>query len=314
MDYAIFFRRAIAIDRLTKELGKYDVFVSAYNSSDRVQRVFSEVRASRKIWLVHPEYQYTAIDLPDGYPTVLPADRDELVQVDALLSEIGTIGSGHLCIDITGFMRHTLAFLLPKLLHAGIGEFTALYSEPVSYSKQEATQFSTTTSGSVRPVRGMYGSPGAGKDHLVMAIGYDHKLISEVSAYKDGVITHPLFAFPSLSADMYQQSAVRAEKSGDIVLKPEWVSNRLFAPANDPFATAGVVSELVRTIDTKGVGQNIYLSPLSTKPQVLGMSLFWLLEGQSRGRCSLLLPECVTYSRETSTGLRRLWKYRVELT
>lgn len=313
MDYAIFFRRPIAIDRLAKELGTYDVFVSAYNSSDRVQRVFTEVRADCKIWLVHPEYQYTAVDLPAGHSVVHPADRDEMVQTDALLAEIGALGSGHLCIDITGFMRHTLALLLPKLLHAGVKEFTALYSEPVSYSKQEATQFSTTTSGSVRPVRGMYGSPGTGKDHLVMAVGYDHKLISEVAAYKDGVITHPLFAFPSLSADMYQQSAVRAEKSGDIVLKPEWVSNRIFAPANDPFTTAGVVSDLVRSIDTKGSGHNIFLSPLSTKPQVLGMSLFWLLEGQRRGRCTLLLPECVTYSRETSTGLRRLWKYHIEL-
>ena len=85
------------------------------------------------------------------------------------------------------------------------------------------------------------------------------------------------------------------------------------APANDPFSTAQVISDKVREIDGRAPDQNIYLAPLSTKAQTLGMSLYWQLEGRARGRCTLLLPECITYSRETSTGLKRLWKYEVEL-
>jgi hypothetical protein len=238
---------------------------------------------------------------------------DEIGQIDALLAAVPNIDASSLCIDVTGFMRNSLAFLVPKLAYLGVKSFTALYSEPVSYSKQEATQFTTTTSDVVRPVRGMYGSPGNGQNHLLMAVGYDHQLISQVFSYKDGVTTHPLFAFPSLSADMYQQSALRAEKSGEIVLKDDWINNRFFAPANDPFSTAGMVSERIRHIDRKGSGENIFLAPLSTKAQVLGMSLYWLLEGRSRGRCTILLPECLTYSRETSTGIKRLWSYEVEL-
>lgn len=313
MDYALFYRRAIAIDRVEKEVGKYDIFVSAYNSSDRVRTVFSEVRAARKLWLVHPEYQYSPVELPVGFPLVQPSALDEVVQVDALIDALGPLDGRTLCIDITGFMRHVLVFLLPRLAYAGVKSFSALYSEPVSYMKQEATSFSTTTSGVVRPVRGMYGSSSVGRDHLLMAVGYDHQLISEVSAYKDGVTVHPLFAFPSLSADMYQQSALRAERSGEVVLQPEWVSNRLFAPANDPFSTALVVSERIRAIDERSENQNIYLAPLSTKVQALGMSLYWCLEGRTRGRCTLLLPECLTYSRETSSGLKRLWSYEMEL-
>ena len=314
MDYALFYRRPIPIERIAKETGRFDVFVSAYNSSDRVRTVFAEVEAKRKLWLVHPEYQYAQLELPAAVPLVQPTSLDEVGQVEDLLRAIGPLDGRSLCVDITGFMRHVLVFLLPKLAFAGVKVFTALYSEPVSYKKQEATAFSTTTSGVVRPVRGMYGSPGLGRDHLLVAVGYDHQLISEVSANKDGVTIHPVFAFPSLSADMYQQSALRAEKSGEVVLRPDWVSNRVFAPANDPFSTALVVSDRVREIDARGVDQNIYLSPLSTKAQALGMSLFWCLEGRSRGRCTLLLPECLTYSRETSTGLKRLWKYEVELT
>ncbi|MBX7132663.1 MAG: hypothetical protein K1X67_08320 [Fimbriimonadaceae bacterium] len=314
MDYTLFFRRAVAPDRFAKELERFDIFVSAFNSSDRVRNVFQGVRADKKLWLVHPEYQYAEIELPTGTDCVQPTSLDEVAQIEALLDAMGPLAGRSICIDITGFMRHALVFLLPRLSYAGVTSFTALYSEPMRYLKQEATSFSTTTSGVVRPVRGMYGTPGSGQDHLLMAVGYDHQLVSEVSTYKDGVTVHPLFAFPSLSPDMYQQSALRAEKSGEVVLRPEWVSNRVFAPANDPFSTAGVVSQTVAEVDSRGQEENIFLSPLSTKVQALGMSLYWFLEGRARGRCSILLPECVTYSRETSIGLKRLWRYEVELT
>lgn len=313
MDYSIFYKRCVQVDRLSKELSEFDVFISAYNSSDRVKIVFGKISAKKKIWLIHPEYQYLNIEYPVGHVIVAPPVGDEIGQIDALLATISDIEKVSLCIDITGFMRNSLAFLVPKLAYLGVKSFTAIYSEPISYFKQEATQFTTTTSDVVRPVRGMYGSPGSGQNHLLMAVGYDHQLISQVFSYKDGVTTHPLFAFPSLSADMYQQSALRAEKSGEIVLKEDWVNNRFFAPANDPFSTAGMISERIRHIDRKGPGENIFLSPLSTKAQVLGMSLYWLLEGRIRGRCTILLPECLTYSRETSTGVKRLWSYEVEL-
>ena len=309
----MFYRRCLKVDRLAKGLGRFDVFISAYNSSERVRVVFNHVNAKQKIWLIHPEYQYLPIEHPVGHTVVAPAMGDEIDQIGALLAAVPNIGSVSLCIDITGFMRNALAFLVPKLANLGVKSFTATYSEPVSYSQQESTQFTTTTSEVVRPVRGMYGSPGNGQNHLLMAIGYDHQLIGQVFSYKDGVTTHPLFAFPSLSADMYQQSALRAERSGEVVLKEDWINNRFFAPANDPFSTAGMVSERIRHIDRKGPGENIFLAPLSTKAQVLGMSLYWLLEGRSRGRCTILLPECLTYARETSTGIKRLWSYDVEL-
>jgi hypothetical protein len=311
MDYSLFYRRTITINRLAKELGKFDFLLSAYNSSDRVRIAFENIEAQKKIWLIHPEYQYLQIEYPKDGVVVGPQSADEIAQIEAAISVMPEIESASICIDITGFMRHSLAFLIPKLEKIGVKRFTAIYSEPISYTKQEETQFATTTSDVVRPIRGMYGSPGAGQNHLIMAIGYDHKLVGQVFSYKDGVITHPLFAFPSLSADMYQQSALRAEKSGEIVLKEDWVNNRFFSPANDPFSTASIISERVRVIDKKGAGENIFLSPLSTKAQVLGMSLYWLLEGRHRGRCSVILPECVTYSRETSTGLKRLWAYLI---
>lgn len=313
-DYSLFYRRSVNTDRIAKELPEFDIFVSAFNSSDRVGQVFQSVRAQRKIWLIHPEYVYAPLDEPIGYAKVKPTTTDEIAQVGALLTEIGDLNGKRLCIDITGFMRHVLTFLVAKLAHSGVREFTAVYSEPMFYKKQEQTAFSTTTSGVVRPVRGMAGSNSSpAQDFLIIAVGYDHKLISEVASYKDNSKVYPIFAFPSLSADMYQQSAIRASDSGEVALEVGWISNRKFAPANDPFATASIVGDVVKEIDKKGPKSNIYLSPLSTKVQALGFALYWQLEGKPRGGVTLLLPECLTYSRETSSGLKRLWSYEIEL-
>lgn len=313
-DYSIYFRRAIDVNRISLETPQFDVFVSAFNSNDRVTKVFSEISSKKKIWLLHPEYCFSPLEEPTGFPIVRPLVNDEISQVSALLAEVGDLTGVELCVDVTGFMRHVLVFLVAKLAHMGLKKFTALYSEPVSYTKREDTAFSTTTSGLVRPVRGMAGNnSSSAQDHLIIAVGYDHKLISEVANHKDDSLVYPLFAFPSLSADMYQQSAAKASESGEVTLRGEWVSSRRFAPANDPFSTAAVVAEVVRDIDKRGNPANIYLAPLSTKVQTLGLALYWQLEGRVRGGVTVLLPECIKYSRETSKGLKRLWLYTVEL-
>jgi hypothetical protein len=313
LDYSIFYRRSITPERIAKEVPAFDVFVSAFNLSDRVQRVFSDVVACRKVWLLHPEYGYNAMEEPQGCEVVRPDVLDEVSQVNHLLAVLGDLRGRSLCVDITGFMRHVLVFLVVKLANMGLGSVDIVYSEPISYSKAEETVFSTTTSGVVRTVRGMSASSlQQGKDHLIVGVGFDAKLISLVAHYKDDAVAHPIFAFPSLSADMYQQSAMKAAQSGEVALQGEWIDNRVFAPANDPFATAEVVRDLVDDIDRREASANIYMAPLSTKVQALGFALYWWLEGRVRGGVSLLLPECLTYSRETSSGLRRLWLYTVE--
>jgi hypothetical protein len=280
-----------------------------------VQSVFEKTPAGRKIWLVHPEYKYLEAELPDAGEVVKPAQKDEREQVQALLEATGPLVGRRVCIDITGFMRHVLTFLVAKLNALGVNSFTAVYSEPEAYSKQEATVFSTQTTGRVRAIAGMRLSNNEdAQDALVLGVGFDHALINEVMNNKDHVVVYPILGFPPLSPDMFQQSAIRASHSGGPALEEAWITNRRFAPANDPFATAGVVAELVRKIDGARLPPNVYLSPLSTKVQALGFALYWVLEGKGRGAVSMLLPECETYSRETSTGLKRLWTYEVELT
>ncbi len=231
-----------------------------------------------------------------------------------LIAKVGDLRGKSICIDITGFMRHAIVFLFAKLKACGVDKLIALYSEPDAYLKQERTLFSTATSGTVRSVRGMHGTHDPNRmDFLIIGVGYDHRLIGEVANSKDSAVSYPVFAFPSLSPDMYQQSVMRAADCGELTISNTWLVNRRFAPANDPFATAQVLSTILGDIDRMHPGSNIYLSPLSTKAQTLGFGLFWLLEGRSRGAVTMLMPECVSYARETSTGFRRLWEYTVEL-
>ncbi len=317
IDYSIFYRRSIGANRIGLEIPRFDVFLSAYNSSERVKRVFGDIRARQKFWLLHPEYCYTAPEEPNNALVIKPADRDEIIQVNAIVQAIGgenALPNLNVCIDITGFMRHVLVFLVAKLSYCGMKNISFLYSEPVTYTQLEDTPFSTTTSGLVRPIRGMAkASTSNDKDHLIIGVGYDHKLISEVVNNKDDAEVYPVFGFPSLGADMYQQSAVRASESGDVALSGKWVSNRKFSPANDPFSTADTIGRIISSIDLKHAVPNVYLSPLSTKAQTLGFAIYWVLEGVKRGGVSMLMPECITYSRETSQGMKRLWLYEVEL-
>ncbi|MCB5206701.1 hypothetical protein [Methylovorus mays] len=314
IDYSIYYRRPINTDRINKELEECDIFISAFNSSDRVQKIFEEVQAKQKFWFIQPEYAYKPLEYPTGYPIVAPNELDEALQLRALLDEVGMLHNKKVYIDITGFMRHTLCFMIPMLAYAGLKEFTALYSEPLFYKKQENTTFTNSTSGNVRPVRGMAGSNHSqSRDFLIIGVGYDSKLINEVTTHKDNSVVYPLFAFPSLSPDMYQQSAIAASLGGDAAISGEWITNRKFAPANDPFSTAQALKSVVSEIDRKFSNANIYISPLSTKVQAMGFALYWFLEGKQRGAVSLILPECTGYTRETSEGIKRLWTYTIEL-
>lgn len=313
IDYSIYYRRTISPEKIKLEAPNYDIFVSAYNESDRVRTTFSQIDSLRKVWLIQPEYGYSTIEEPSIGELVRPSSTHESTQISELFSALGDIKAKKVCIDITGFMRHTLVFLVAYLANRGIQSIDFLYSEPISYSKGVGTVFSTTTSGVVRTISGMQAvDKRVGRDHLIIGVGYDAKLIALVSHNKDDSIIHPIFAFPSLSADMYQQSAAKAAQSGEIAHHGDWIDNRSFAPANDPFSTAEVISRLVSEIDQKAPSGGIYLTPLSTKVQTLGFALYWHHEGKARKDVSLLLPELTTYSRETSTGIRRLWIYTAE--
>ena len=315
--YSIFYKRSFAPSPGWSEAMGWDMFVSAFNASERVRAVFDQVTAASKLWVVHPEYGFQAPELPRG-PLFTSAADGEAEFVLELIEEMRSRGFDpartSLCVDITGMLRPHLLFMVMALDRIGVRRLQILYSEPDYYRRKGSTSFSAGTISGVRQVAGYegVGNPDTGDDLLIIGMGFDAQLVREVAEDKDKADKIQLFGLPSLRADMYQQSVLRSREVADLLGDPSFSpAHRATAPANDPFVTASVLSEVVASREAKRPPTNLYLCPLGTKVQALGFSLFFLAECRGKNR-SILFPFSTRYSPETTQGLSRIWLYEVE--
>jgi hypothetical protein len=314
--YSILYRKELAVAK-PWSFPPWDVFISAFNSSDRVREVYSKVPAKHKFWMIHSEYGYGASELPSGncYVSTSSSEADYTRGlVDRVEQVVGApIGSLSICIDITGFMRPHLIFLPYYLKTKGVIKYDVLYSEPMYYAKKEQTVFSEGTI-VVRQIEGYEGvnSTDQSNDFLIVGAGYDHRLIKAVAENKDKADKVQIYGLPSLRPDMYQENVMRARRAADAIgANKVFDRDSFFAPASDPFVTAEIVSEIVKLRKRSAPISNLYLSPLATKPQALGFALFYLSECAGTA-ASILFPVSSKYARETSVGLERVWQYTVE--
>ena len=296
MDYGFFRREVIASSSDWSKLPEFDVLLSAYNLSERVRHVYDRVRAKKKIWLVHNEYGLDSDSLPKE-ECFAPDAPDESSFCLALFSELErhypNLAEISICVDSTGMLRPHLLFLLKLMQRTKIMKFSMMYAEPANYKNKENTAFSAGIGYDVRPVQGYEGAPATDStsDLLIIGMGYDDRMIAEVAEDRAKADKHQLFGLPSLSADMYQQSVLRSRRAAEELSDPNFaIANRSFAPANDPFGTAAVLSEIVAQRRKERPITNLYLSPLGTKPQVIGFGLYHIFECES-GEASGLLPK-----------------------
>lgn len=311
MHYYMYYKDELSID---EEWPKWDLFLSAYNLSERLSKVFDKVDALEKFWLIFPEYAFEEGELPVQGSTITVDRGTEAVQLQPVISKLSLkdFKDCSICIDATGFMRAQLLFLLAFFKKSGFSKVDFLYCEPSNYSKKEHTKFSE---GSLYETRQVIGYQGRGsqshkKDLLIVSCGYDSQLISRVAQQYENSEIVPLLGFPSLRADMFQESILRtvaAEES----FAPESLRKPIFAPASDPFETAQAISQYIDQNDCLNNYEHIYLCPLSTKPQVLGMGLVFLNEFE-RSNVSVLYPFSEKYAKETSQGISKIWKYTFE--
>ncbi len=313
IDYTLQYRERLDLDLLATKSAEWALFISAFSDRERVQKPFAAVKARNKHWLVHREYQFQEEELPNGDvfapSNVREADfwreYEEAAQVD--------FSDGVVCIDATAFMRPHLAYILARLQGLGVCKFKVLYSDPERYLKGENTEF---TRGPILQVRqglsfeGLH-VPTTANDLLILGIGYEDELIRRVADSKADARKRQLFGLPSLQPDMYQQSVLRAALAVESVGEGA-DHDLLFAPANDPFVTAQVLSDACRREKERREITNLYLSPLGTKPQLLGFTLFFLTELRNTAS-SMLFPIAERYARETAEGIARVWLYSFEL-
>lgn len=290
----------------------WDLFISAYNNSKRVQTVFPMVPATRRSWWVIPEYGYGSTDLANLEDPVVLGRGSEAQVVKAGLagSRFDPSADQRLCIDITGLMRPHILFLMAHLQDIGVKQFDLLYTEPAQYSRRAETRFSIGEDVRVVSVEGFVGAhdPDTSGDLLVIGIGYDHHLISHAIQAKENARVVELHSFPSLSADMYHESILRLDR---VSSERSRVGDEVqYCSANDPFVVAASLASAVRIAETHRRITNVYFSPLATKPQAVGFGLHYLK--RMRGTAtSIIYPLRPSYDKETSTGVGRSWVYPI---
>ena len=315
IDYSIFYKEELPAVTEWGPSGEWDVFLSAFIPSERTRRVFTKAHASYKKWLIFSEYCYSDTDYPSSgifYPRI--TNEAEFISAlwDSLPSNTRDL---RICIDISGFIRPYLIFLVRWLFEKGVEKFDAIYTEPIQYRARELTEFSDAVVTSVRQISGCEGNhvPDISKDVLVLGSGYEDSLIANVSENKAKATKLQLLGFPSLRADMYQENVLRVARVEDSLGLPFDDSIRtFFAPANDPFLAAAALQHKVNEWKTRKGITNLYLSPLSTKAHVLGFTLYYLSECL-QSPVSIIFPFEERYRPNTSTGIARIWKFRIEL-
>lgn len=314
IDFTVMYKGELPISHPWPSDVEWDIFLSGYTAAERVRQVYEKVHAHSKHWLIFPEYGFPVGNYPNG--AFDSSRREEAEYIKSFwTASVGEIGNRTIAVDITGFIRPYLIFLTRWLADCGVRRFDALYTEPVIYGNREHTKFSDEVVEEVRQIAGFEGihSTDTSNDYLIIGAGYDHQLIAQVAENKEFSKKVQIFGLPSLRADMYQENVLNAYQAEEAVGRDTVdESSSYFAPANDPFVTASTLQEIVARINVRKPVTNLYLSPLATKPQVLGFALYFLTERRNTAT-SLIFPFCRSYNPETTKGISRIWKYTVEL-
>jgi hypothetical protein len=304
IDYTIFYKTSFEDGNVDCGV-VYDYFFSGYDDCERTKTVFDKINSKQKIWIDFPHYKLDLSGISGVYKCESYSEDDCFID---LFDQLKIDPSSSICIDITGFIRPHLMFFTVYLSRIGVKKIDFLYSEPVHYSNAEDTAFSGFID-EVKTIEGCsakYNNPSSDDDLLIITAGYDDKLIAKVSQYKSKIKKkYYILGLPSLQPDMYQESVLQIYNAKDSIGNIE----QRFAPANDPFVTADVVSDIV---NSAGTYSNIYLSPLSTKPQALGIVLYYLWNYQTKP-INIVFPYSKSYFVKTAIGIKRTWKYTFEL-
>ncbi|REJ05173.1 hypothetical protein DY023_11420 [Microbacterium bovistercoris] len=312
IEYAAFKRNRL--DHEEVRTRHYDLYLAALNDSARVHALADAVQASRKVWLVHDEYGYVADELPDG--EIVHASRssspaESWAQVLHELKASGSLQDKSIAIDITGMMRLHIVMLPFALKTAGVSKVTVFYSDPDSYKLGERTTFTRGPVERVGLVPGMEGAHSnqpSPRDALIVGAGYDHSLVTAVLEDKPNAEHVILLGLPGLQPHMYQESMLMLANSSNSI-RSYRPGSHIFAPANDPFATA---HELSSKVDSLGELDHLYLSAVGAKPHVLGFAWYYWCEGIARN-ASFLVPFAERYDRETTKGVAAVHEYILEL-
>jgi hypothetical protein len=307
MDYTIFFKDSYDNGDLSNSLS-YDIFLSAFDNCNRTKEIFDKVKSIQKYWFILPQYKGIETLPEENVYFNKSLTESEYFEDFIVNFKENDYNSKKICVDITGFIRPHLIYLLKFFSCSGVTQVDLLYTEPIQYKNADETKFSGYIDG-IQDVEGcssINNNPNTDNDLLIICAGYDDDLIAKISQNKGHCQKkYYILGFPSLQPDMYQESILKMENAKQSTGEFKKIK---FAPAFDPFVTAQIINEI---IDENPNSTNIYLSPLSTKPQTVGMALFYITNYKELP-ISIIFPYSKTYTSKHAEGIKRTWKYTLE--
>ena len=317
MNYTYFYKDRFNLESL-QNLETYDYLISFYTPVARVLEPLGKIKYNELI-LIKKKNDVVPSCFSRAYSIDVSFDEMDLsgffFEIQKLM-EKGLSGK-KICVDATGFVVPYLLCMLRVFFEKHVCEFDVIYSEPQKYKGSETTEF-TDQFYDVRQVFGMAGTHTSKntsvsqKDLLIIATGYDHSRIIDVANKKKESKKVLLFGFPSLSPGMFQENIIRAKKAesglGEDCFKD--MDANIYSPANDPFATAQAIKNYL-DLNAKNY-ESIYFAPLSSKPQTLGIALYYICEKGWEKKMSVLYPMCKNYIADCSKGIANIWRYKFD--
>lgn len=306
MDYSIFYKEEVSPNAI-KDISAYDLFISSYDGCERTLKIFDEVKASKKVWLLFPHYSIDVSSITSDHEIYSDSNLKE-DEFFLKFFETDFQAFENICIDITGFIRPHLIYLLKFLSTLNISKVDLFYTEPNQYKNSDNTAFSGFID-EIRLVEACSAidiNSSTESDLLIISSGYDDNLIAKVcQAKRYCKKKYYILGFPSLQPDMYQESILKLHNAKESIGEN---MEQKFAPACDPFITAQIIEEI---ISANPDATNIYLSPLSTKPQTIGIALYYIWNFKTKP-VNIIFPFSKKYSSKNAVGVKKTWKYTFE--
>ncbi len=298
-------RDCFTFDQLRTTEHVYDRYISAYTLADRVTVLASVIQAKQKHLLALAEYRFLTTEL--GNDCISMPEGNESTVIDGYLASHPLEPGSTIAVDITGFLRPHLLFLLKRLYEFGLSTVHLFYAEPKAYNAGNRTVFSYGRIDDVRQVAGFAGSHTStlSAEMLIVGCGYDTRLIRAVAHEKLRARKVRVYPFPALQPHMYQENRVQVHSCQEDFDPYE---DQFFAPAYDPFATAMAIERFIGNFP--GEISDLFFSPLATKAQVIGFGLFYLDHIAAFPAASIVFPVASEYSKGTGQGLAEVWRYQ----
>jgi hypothetical protein len=203
-------------------------------------------------------------------------------------------------------------FILLKFLsdQKKIKKIFLLYTEPMTYviKKINYNQLDEAyfTRGSYTPPRDMLSfsgyQDGRKNDALIVLLGFEGQRAKEVTSEINPEVTIPLNGFPSYRPEFKDISLLLND---EILKEKQTAKNLRYAPANNPFETKHVLTQIHKE---RKKHYNISLAPLGPKPMALGCCLFVL----ENPECRVIYPYPLEYNSKSSQGYEKTWLYIIE--